>query len=162
MKILLVCLGNICRSPMAEGILRSKIEKAGLDIEVDSAGTANYHVGELPHKNTIKIAAENGLDIRDLKARQFQTRDFEEFYVIFFIDSYYYVDVMRLSKTDLHTSKIQYFLNELNEGTNVNVPDPWFGGYDGFQEVYRMLERTCDKIVEKFTLDNEQLTMKRR
>ena len=80
MKILLVCLGNICRSPMAEGILRDKIEKAGLDIQVDSAGTANYHVGEPPHKNTIKVAAENGLDIRDLKARQFSTKDFEDFH----------------------------------------------------------------------------------
>ncbi|MFZ1584426.1 MAG: low molecular weight protein-tyrosine-phosphatase, partial [Saprospiraceae bacterium] len=87
MKILLVCLGNICRSPMAEGILRDKIEKAGLDIQVDSAGTANYHVGEPPHKYTIKVAAENGLDIRDLKARQFQTKDFDDFDIIYVMDS---------------------------------------------------------------------------
>ena len=149
MKILLVCLGNICRSPMAEGILRDKIEKAGLDIQVDSAGTANYHVGEPPHKNTIKVAAENGLDIRELKARQFQTNDFEEFDIIYVMDSSNHDDVMRLSKSDKHTSKVRYFLNELNEGGNVNVPDPWFGGYDGFQEVYKLLDRTCDRIVEK-------------
>ncbi len=134
---------------MAEGILRNKIEKAGLDIQVDSAGTANYHFGEPPHKNTIKVAAENGMDIRDLKARQFQAKDFEEFDIIYVMDSSNHSDVLQLSKSDQHSSKVRYFLNELNEGSNANVPDPWFGGYDGFQEVFRLLDRTCDRIVEK-------------
>ena len=134
---------------MAEGILRDKIEKAGLDIQVDSAGTANYHVGEPPHKNTIKVAAENGLDIRDLKARQFSTKDFEDFDLIYVMDSSNHDDVVRLAKSDIHTSKVRFFLSELNEGHSVNVPDPWFGGYDGFQEVYKLLDRACDRIVEK-------------
>ena len=84
-----------------------------------------------------------------MKAKQFQTNDFEEFDIIYVMDSSNHDDVMRLSKSDKHTSKVRYFLNELNEGSNVNVPDPWFGGYDGFQEVYKLLDRTCDRIVEK-------------
>lgn len=149
MNILLVCLGNICRSPLAEGILRSKIEKAGLDISVDSAGTANYHVGEAPHKNTIKVAAENGLNIRNLKARQFSVKDFDAFDLIYVMDSSNHADVIRLTNDEIHYSKVRFFLNELNEGANENVPDPWFGGYDGFQEVYKLIDKTCDRIVDR-------------
>jgi len=149
MNILLVCLGNICRSPLAEGILRSKIEKAGLDILVDSAGTANYHVGEPPHRNTIRVAAENGLNIKNLKARQFSVNDFDAFDLIYVMDSSNHADVIRMSKDHKHQGKVRYFLNELKEGSNDNVPDPWFGGYDGFQEVYRLIDKTCDRIIER-------------
>ena len=149
MNILLVCLGNICRSPLAEGILRDKIEKAGLDISVDSAGTANYHVGEPPHKNTIRVAAENGLNINNLKARQFSVNDFDAFDIIYVMDSSNHADVISMSKDHKHQGKVRYFLNELKEGSNDNVPDPWFGGYDGFQEVYRLIDKTCDRIIER-------------
>ncbi|MFZ1583596.1 MAG: hypothetical protein WAT40_02500, partial [Saprospiraceae bacterium] len=84
-----------------------------------------------------------------LKARQFSTKDFEDFDLIYVMDSSNHDDVVRLAKSDIHTSKVRFFLSELNEGNSVNVPDPWFGGYDGFQEVYRLLDRTCDRIVEK-------------
>ena len=149
MNILLVCLGNICRSPLAEAILRDKIEKAGLDISVDSAGTANYHVGEPPHKNTIRVAAENGLNINNLKARQFSVNDFDAFDIIYVMDSSNHADVISMSKDHKHQGKVRYFLNELKEGSNDNVPDPWFGGYDGFQEVYWLIDKTCDRIVER-------------
>lgn len=147
MKILMVCLGNICRSPLAEGILRDKANRDGLNITVDSAGTADYHTGEPPHRNSIRVAAENDLDITMLRARQFKAKDFDEFDIIFVMDSSNYADVIRLAHNDGHRRKIRYLLNEINPGSNEGVPDPWFGGYDGFQHVYRLLDKTCDVII---------------
>lgn len=147
MKILMVCLGNICRSPLAEGILRDKAGRSGLDITVDSAGTAGYHTGEPPHRNSIRVAAENDLDISMLRARQFRAKDFDEFDIIFVMDASNYTDVIRLAGSDGHRDKVRYLLNEVNPGSSSGVPDPWYGGYDGFQEVYRLLDETCDVII---------------
>lgn len=149
MKILMVCLGNICRSPLAEGILRSKAESAGLEVTVDSAGTSNYHIGETPHRNSVRVAAEHNIDIGRLKARQFTTSDFEHFDLIYVMDESNYKNVIRLAKNQGQKNKVHFLLDEIEPGSRTEVPDPWFGGYDGYQQVYDLLDKACDVITGK-------------
>lgn len=148
MRILMICLGNICRSPLAEGILQNKADEAGLNWTVDSAGTGDYHVGEAPHKSSQKIAKLNGIDISKQKCRQFKKDDMHFFDKVYVMDSNNYNDVRRMSGNDWNESKTDLILNELYPGQNRNVPDPWYGTEQSFHEVFEMLDKACDKIVE--------------
>lgn len=147
----MVCLGNICRSPLAEGLLASKLPKD--KFFVDSAGTGAYHIGKQPDQRSIMTAQKKGLDISNQKARQFSSRDFEDFDYIFVMDNTNYDDVIGLAKNEGHKQKVQLILNELFPGDNVDVPDPYYGLQNGFDMVYEMLDETCDilsrKLIEK-------------
>lgn len=149
MRILMVCLGNICRSPLAEGILRKKAEEHNLPIVVDSAGTSNFHVGENPDIRTIKNALKNGIDVSNLVARQFNKSDFEKFDIIYTMDSSNYTNVIALAENEAHKKKVRMILNELYPNQNLSVPDPYYGGEEGFQHVFDLLNAACDKIIEK-------------
>lgn len=146
-KILMVCLGNICRSPLAEGILASKLPKD--KFIVDSAGTGNYHIGKQPDHRSIATAKKNGIDISNQKARQFTPKDFETFDYIFVMDNSNYDDVVFLAKTEEQKQKVQLILNELFPGDNVDVPDPYYGLQNGFDMVFEMLDETTDLIAQK-------------
>ncbi len=144
----MVCLGNICRSPMAEGILRKKAFDKGINIEIDSAGTGDYHVGEHPDKRAVETMAKCGIDISDLRARQFTVTDFDEFDEIYAMDDSNYKNILSLSRNELDESKVTMILNLTNEGENRSVPDPYFGGLDGFDKVYYMLDDACEVILQ--------------
>lgn len=148
-KILMVCLGNICRSPLAEGILQSKLPKD--KFLVDSAGTGGWHSGELPDKRSIETAKNKGLDITNQRARQFKTSDFDTFDHIYVMDMSNYKNVLSLSQNEIQKSKVKLILNELFPNENVEVPDPYYGGQNGFEQVYEMLDKACDIIAEKLT-----------
>ena len=143
----MVCLGNICRSPLAEGILQHKANLAGLNWEVDSAGTANYHVGDAPHRLSQKVAKQNGIDISDLRGRQFSKNDMLVFDKIYVMDEDNYDDVKRMSKDLFDASKTDFLLNELYPGKNMGVPDPWYGTEEGYHKVFAMISKACDKII---------------
>lgn len=143
----MVCLGNICRSPLAEGILRHKAEQNKLSIEVDSAGTAGYHVGEMPDPRSVKKAKEYGIDISMLRGRQFTVSDFNCFDYIYVMDQSNYRDVISLARSNHDKNKVELILNTIYPGKNKNVPDPYYGGESGFENVYRMLEEACEKII---------------
>ena len=145
-KILMVCLGNICRSPLAEGIMRAKLSK---DFIVDSAGTGGWHAGELPDKRSISTAKNRGLDITSQRARQLKISDFDTFDYIYVMDNSNYKDVMALAPNDEAKSKVKLILNELFPNENVDVPDPYYGGQDGFENVFDMLNEACDVIAGK-------------
>ncbi|WP_095952035.1 low molecular weight protein-tyrosine-phosphatase [Flavobacterium sp. ACN6] len=146
-KILMVCLGNICRSPLAEGILASKLPKD--KFFVDSAGTGSWHVGHCPDKRSIEVARKNGINISEQKGRQIKTSDFDEFDYIFVMDNSNFNDVNNLAKSPEQKSKVYLILNELFPDENVDVPDPYFGASNGFENVYQMLDEVTDLIAEK-------------
>ena len=145
-KILMVCLGNICRSPLAEGIMRSKLSE---DFIVDSAGTGGWHAGELPYKRSISTAKNRGLDITNQRARQFKKSDFDSFDHIFVMDNSNYKDVLALAPNEELKSKVKLILNEIFPNENVDVPDPYYGGQDGFENVFDMLDQACEQIARK-------------
>jgi protein-tyrosine phosphatase len=150
-KILMVCLGNICRSPLAEGLLASKLPAN--KFIVDSAGTGAYHIGKQPDQRSILVAQKHGLDITNQKARQFSSKDFDEFDYIYVMDSSNYDNVIDLAKNESHIEKVEMILNYLFPGENVDVPDPYYGLQNGFDMVYEMLDETCailaKKLIEK-------------
>ena len=145
-KILMVCLGNICRSPMAEGLLASKLPKDRFT--VDSAGTGNWHVGKQPDQRSIDTARRNGLDITGQRCRVFSTSDFDEFDYIFVMDNTNYKDVIALARNDDDRSKVSMILDVLFPGERVDVPDPYFGLANGFDNVYKMLDEACSAIAK--------------
>lgn len=145
MKILMVCLGNICRSPLAEGILRSKLSE---EFFIDSAGTGDWHVGKSPDKRSVSIAKKYGIDISTQRARQFNPKDFDEFDLIFVMDESNYEDVISLAKTEIHRSKVKLILGDFK---NKNVPDPYYGGDEGFENVYQMLDEVSEQIAIKIS-----------
>ncbi|UMB53886.1 low molecular weight phosphotyrosine protein phosphatase [Lutibacter sp. A64] len=146
-KVLMVCLGNICRSPLAEGILKSKI--LGSNVFVDSAGTGAYHVGEQPDTRSIAIANSKGIDIADQKARKFTVKDFDLFDVIYVMDNSNYKNVISLARNNQDASKVKLILNEVFPNENLDVPDPYYGGEFGFKNVYNMLNEACEVIAKK-------------
>jgi len=146
-KILMVCLGNICRSPLAEGILKAKTNH--LDVVVDSAGTAAYHVGEQPDIRSIEIANKYGIDLTSQRARQFSVNDFDKFDKIYAMDSSNYANIISLARDEKDRNKVDVILNESNPKSFQSVPDPYYGGENGFQDVYEMLEDACDIITQK-------------
>lgn len=146
-KILMVCLGNICRSPLAEGILASKLPK---DLfVVDSAGTGSWYVGRNPDERSIAVAKKNGLNISNQKGRQFKTSDFDTFDYIYVMDSSNHNDVIALTKKQEQKDKVQLILNELFPAENVDVPDPYYGLPNGFNTVFEMLDEAAELIAKK-------------
>ncbi|KIA85138.1 low molecular weight protein-tyrosine-phosphatase [Flavobacterium sp. AED] len=146
-KILMVCLGNICRSPLAEGILASKLPKS--KFTVDSAGTGSWHIGHSPDDRSIAVAKKNKITISNQKGRQFSTNDFDAFDYIYVMDNSNYRDVIELAKNQDHKEKVHLILNDLFPNENVDVPDPYFGLPNGFEIVYNMLDEVCDVISKK-------------
>ncbi|MBB6680860.1 low molecular weight phosphotyrosine protein phosphatase [Aequorivita sp. 609] len=143
----MVCLGNICRSPLAEGILKSKVDSS--KVIVDSAGTGSWHVGSKPDSRSIAVAKKNNLDITDQRGRQFSLNDFDEFDHIYVMDNSNKENVLDLAKNVEHRSKVKLILNEIFPGENVDVPDPYYGGDSGFDNVYKMLDEACEVIANK-------------
>ncbi|MGS2761140.1 low molecular weight protein-tyrosine-phosphatase [Sinomicrobium sp. M5D2P9] len=145
-KILMVCLGNICRSPLAEGILRSKVSEE--TVMVDSAGTAGYHTGEAPDPRSIDIARKNNIDITNQKCRKFQISDFDDFDRIYVMDNSNYDNVLNLARNAKDDKKVDLILNLLYPGEDMDVPDPYYGGAQGFRDVFDMLDRACDILAK--------------
>jgi len=147
MKILMVCLGNICRSPLAEGIMKAAVAKAGLNWQVDSAGTAGYHVGEPPHRLSQKVAKLNGIDITAQQCRQFKQADIIAFDKIYVMDQDNYCEVKRICGKHWNAAKVDLLLNASFPGQNKEVPDPWYGGEDGYHHVFDLITAACDAII---------------
>ncbi|MDQ0107858.1 protein-tyrosine phosphatase [Chitinophaga terrae (ex Kim and Jung 2007)] len=143
MKILMVCLGNICRSPLAEGIMRHLAEEKGLDWVIDSAGTGNWHIGQAPDHRAIKEARKNGVDISSLRGRQFQPSDFDAFDKILVMDRNNYRDVIRQARNEADKAKVAFLLPQDQE-----VPDPWFDDAL-FAPVYKLIYNACKEIADK-------------
>ncbi|TDH25527.1 low molecular weight phosphotyrosine protein phosphatase [Segetibacter sp. 3557_3] len=150
MKILMVCLGNICRSPLAQGIMWNKIAEANLDWEVDSAGTNHYQTGEPPHHLSQKVALQNGIDICDQCCRQFVREDMLRFDKIYVMDRENYQQVKKISGNLWDESKVSLLLNEVEPGKNKSVPDPWYGQERDYHDVYKMIDEACSRIVERY------------
>ena len=140
----MVCLGNICRSPLAEGILRSKV--SGKDVIVDSAGTSGWHIGEPPDERSVEVAEKNGVDLSGQFGRQFTVEDFDRFDKIYAMDMMNYRNVLALARNKADEQKVEMLLNVLYPGEDREVPDPYYGGAHGFQQVYDMLDKACDVI----------------
>ena len=153
MKILMVCLGNICRSPLAEGILQHKAWQAGLNWSVDSAGTNGYHTGEAPHHLSQKVAKLNGIDISKQRSRKFTAADFEMYDKIYAMAEDVLDDMKRIAKNKFDDQKADLLLNEIYPGQNRDVPDPWYGPEPGYHEVFALIEKACDKIVNNQTVN---------
>lgn len=146
-KILMVCLGNICRSPLAEGILASKLPKD--KFTVDSAGTGSWHIGHSPDERSIAVAKKNKISISNQKGRQFSKTDFDAFDYIYVMDNSNYEDVLKLAENQQQKEKVELILNELFPNEKVDVPDPYFGLPNGFEIVYNMLDEVCEIIAKK-------------
>lgn len=146
-KVLMVCLGNICRSPLAEGILKSKLNLN--EVTIDSAGTAAYHVGNLPDPRSIAVAKKHGIDITTQRARKFTVKDFDSFDFIYAMDQNNFDDILKLSRNKEDKKKVLLILNEVRPFQNNSVPDPYYGGDDGFENVYQMLNKACAEIASK-------------
>jgi len=146
-KVLFVCLGNICRSAIAEGVLRNKIYEQGLNMEVESAGTASYHVGESPDERMQQKAIEHGLNISNQHGRQFTVSDFDEFDYIFAMDESNQNNILRLTRNESDKKKVELFLNLSHPNQDLSVPDPYYGGEQGFEDVYQMVNTACDDFL---------------
>ena len=143
-RVLMVCLGNICRSPLAEGILKSKVNPQ--EVFVDSAGTGGWHVGQLPDVRSIEVARDYDLDITDQRCRRFTPMDFHKFDLIYVMDRSNRSDVLAMASSDLERAKVRMILDELFPGEGREVPDPYYGGPQGFDKVYKLLDAACDVI----------------
>ncbi len=158
MKILMVCLGNICRSPLAEGILQRKAADAGLNWTIESAGTNAYHTGEAPHQLSQKVAKQNGLDISCQVATRFSPDDFDRYDKIYAMANDVLADMRRMSGAKFDKEKTDLFLNVLQPGENRDVPDPWFGEEAGYHEVFALIDTTCNRIVENYLANQQRPT----
>lgn len=151
----MVCLGNICRSPLAEGILQDKAFKAGLTWSVESAGTNRYHTNDSPHPLSQKIARQNGIDISRQRARNFVASDFEKYDKIYALASDVLDEMKRIAGKKFDETKADLLMNELYPGENIDVPDPYYGQESGYHEVYKMIDKACNVIIgnyENFTI----------
>ncbi|MGA0373384.1 MAG: low molecular weight protein-tyrosine-phosphatase [Flavobacteriaceae bacterium] len=140
-SILMVCLGNICRSPLAEGILKNKLPKK--NFRVDSAGTSGYHIGKAPDIRSVEIAAKNGIDISNQKARKFTTDDFDRFDKIFAMDRRNLNHIKQMANTLEDSKKVSLLLG------NDQVPDPYYGNKDSFIKIYHIIDRACEELSDK-------------
>lgn len=147
-KVLMVCLGNICRSPLAQGILEDLAKKKGLSIEVDSAGTGSWHIGSSPDQRSIEVAKNHNIDISTQKARQFNTKDFKYFDKIYVMDTMNYSNIIRLCSNKIECEKVELILKATDPKKRLSVPDPYYDN-DGFENVYKLLKSACDEIIKK-------------
>lgn len=145
----MVCLGNICRSPLAEGILQYKVNAS--KVQVDSAGLDNYHEGELPDRRSIQVANENSIDITNQRARPFQSNDFDIYDIIYAMDRSVYYNLLKMASSEREKEKVKLILNEVHPNKNLDVPDPYYESIIAFRNVFNMLDEACDQIIE--TLD---------
>lgn len=150
MKILMVCLGNICRSPLAEGILQHKAKSAGLNWTVESAGTNGFHVGEAPHRLSQKVARLNGIDICNQRARQFVAADLERYDKIYAMAGDVIDEMKTIAGWKWDAARVELLMNELHPGKNEPVPDPWYGPEPGYHHVYELINDACETIIEKY------------
>ena len=148
MKILMVCLGNICRSPMAEGILKHKLKKAGLSWQVDSAGTNGFHINEAPHRLSQKVSLKNDIDISNQRSRLFIPDDFNKFDRIYAMANNVVAEMEYLSKGKFDRSKVDLLMNELKPGVNLDIIDPWYGPEADYHQVYDLIEKACDAMIK--------------
>jgi protein-tyrosine phosphatase len=155
MKILFVCLGNICRSPLAKGIMADKIKRLHLNVEVDSAGFERFHNGDPADNRSLEVAAAHGIDLSDHVARMFSVRDFDNFDLIYVMDRINYNDVMGMARDSVDEQKVDYIMNLIDPGENRQVPDPWYGGKDGFEKVFRMLDEACNQLAKEFSMNHQ-------
>ena len=143
----MVCLGNICRSPLAEGILKHKTKNK--NIFVDSAGTSSYHIGKLPDSRSIEIANKYGIDISNQRQDSFLNKDFDRFDKIYAMDTHNFISIISITRNQSDRNKVDLILNEINPKSFDNIPDPYYGDGDGFQKVYDMLDEVCEIIANK-------------
>lgn len=153
MKILMVCLGNICRSPLAEGIMKNKLMAYGIPFEIDSAGTGAWHIGQSPDKRSVQVARQYGIDISGQRARQFKVEDFEAFDFIFAMDQNNRRDILSLTANGI-AENVHLFLEFAGMGCN-DVPDPWFGNETDFEAVYKLLDDACTAAALKLISNND-------
>ena len=146
----MVCLGNICRSPLAEGILLKKITAAGLDWKVDSAGTNGYHVNESPHYLSQRVAKKKGIDISKQLCRRFVPADFDRFDKIYAMAKDVVEEMKQISGTKFNPEKVELILNVVHPGENRGVPDPWYGPEAGYYEVFDLLENACEALIKNY------------
>ncbi|MBL7777013.1 MAG: low molecular weight phosphotyrosine protein phosphatase [Chitinophagales bacterium] len=151
MKILMVCLGNICRSPIAHGLLKYKADKLGLNWEVDSAGTSDWHEGELPNEKSIKVMNDFGIDITYQRSRPLRRNDLEYYDVIYVMDASNYKNVTEMAKSEEEIAKVKMIMNEVSPGMYQAVPDPWGLTQKHYEEVYEMLDVATDKVLERYS-----------
>lgn len=149
-KILIVCLGNICRSPLAEGILLHLVKEKNLSLVIDSAGTSDYHIGEAPDARTVANAKKNKIDLSPLRARQFIVEDFDVFDKIYVMDKSNLQNVLKLARNDRDKQKVDLFLNISHPNQNMEVPDPYYGGEKGFENVFKMVWEASERLVESY------------
>ena len=153
MKILMVCLGNICRSPMAEGLMRQKASDMGLDWEIDSAGTEAFHIGEQPHLFSQLVCMENGIDISQQRARKISPDDLKYYDKIYAMAGDVYRDIQSMAAANLDLegmNRVDFFLNELYPNCNGTVPDPWYGPEEGYKDVFDLIDKTTTAMVKKY------------
>lgn len=150
MRILMVCLGNICRSPIAEGVLTQKAKEKRLNWTVESAGTNSYHTGEPPHRFSQKICLANGIDISSQRAKTFTAQDFDRYDKIYALADDVYDEIKRIGGRHADLSKVDFLLNEVHDNCNASVPDPWYGDEEGYTPVFEMIEKACDAIIAKY------------
>jgi protein-tyrosine phosphatase len=154
MKILMVCLGNICRSPLAEAVLQDKAKRVGLGWEIDSAGTNGYHVGASPHKLSQKVARLHGIDIGKQRARLFVAEDFIRFDRIYAMAGDIIVEMRRIAGKQFNPAKAELLMNVLYPGENRDIPDPWSGPESGYHLVYNMINEACGAVIREYTKAN--------
>ena len=147
MKILFVCTGNICRSPMAEGLLRHKLKKAGMESEVDSCGFEPFHIGDHPDPRAETVSRKNGIDISDHIARLFSKKDFDRFDRIYIMDSSHYYDLRSMARNEADMLKVDYIMNLVYPGRNQEVDDPWYHEIKAFERTFSQLDAACDKLL---------------
>lgn len=150
MKILVVCLGNICRSPLAEGILLHMVKEKNLFIDIDSAGTSDYHIDEAPDARTVANAKKHNIDLSPLRARQFTVEDFDAFDKIYVMDKSNLQNVLKLARNEKDKEKVDLFLNISHPNQNMEVPDPYFGGDAGFEKVFQLVWQASEKLISSF------------
>ena len=145
-RILFFCMGNICRSPTAEGVMRAKLAAAGIDVEVDSAGTHGYHVGAPPDERSQEHALKRGYDLSRQRARKLEARDFERFDLVLAMDDDNLAHARRLCPP-ARRDRLKLLMSYAPDAGNPHVPDPYYGGEAGFEEVLDLVEAACDGLV---------------